>query len=449
MRDSKQIMELFEQQRAQTDAYVREGIEKNRKGELRIRVTDANGQAVPGAQIHVRQLTHAFRYGCNLFMLDELETDEKNAKYREIMRTFGNMYTLPFYWDATEPERGKTRYHKDSVKVYRRPAIDRCIEFCQENGIELREHALAYERFFPKWMYNLPMDEAWSELERRFQEISARYADKIPTIEVTNEVGHAPGQTALIQHPDYINRCFALAEKYFPHNQLGINEATRWAWDDKCRTCDKYYAYIENAMLKGARIDAIGMQYHMFFRSEDEYERTRPFYDPQNLIRHMDLYARFNKPLQITEVTIPAYTDLPEDEQLQAEIITQLFSIWFAHPAVEQIIYWNMIDGYAHLWDPDPETIRRSQGNMTLGENYYRGGLLRFDMSPKPAYFAIRNLFEKVWHTDEAAATNTDGECMLRGFYGDYEVEITLPDGTRTEKITLAKGTENTLNVII
>ena len=136
--------------------------------------------------------------------------------------------------------------------MYRRPAIDRCIEFCQENGIEPREHALAYERFFPKWMYNLPMDEAWSELEHRFQEISARYADKIPTIEVTNEVGHAPGQTALIQHPDYINRCFALAEKYFPHNQLGINEATRWAWDDKCRTCDKYYAYIENAMLKGA-----------------------------------------------------------------------------------------------------------------------------------------------------------------------------------------------------
>lgn len=449
MRDSKQIMELFEQQREQTAQFVREGVEKHRKGDLRIRVTDANGQAVPGAQVHLRQTAHAFRYGCNLFMLDELETDEKNAKYREIMRTFGNMYTLPFYWDATEPERGKTRYHKDSVKVYRRPAIDRCIEFCRENGIEPREHALAYEYFFPKWLYDAPVDEIKQALERRCQEISARYADQIRTIEVTNEMAHTKGRTALYEEPDYVNWCFELAEKYFPHNQLVINEVTRFAWGDCCRTSDKYYAYTEAAMLKGARIDAIGMQYHMFFRSEDEYERTRPYYDPQNLIRHMDLYARLNKPLQITEVTIPAYTDLPEDEQLQAEIITQLFSIWFAHPAVEQIIYWNMIDGYAHLWDPDPVKIRQSQGNMTLGENYYRGGLLRFDMSPKPAYYAIRDLFEKVWHTDESAATNSDGECTLRGFYGNYEVEITTPHGTRTQKMTLAKGAENTVHITL
>ena len=35
------------------------------------------------------------------------------------------------------------------------------------------------------------------------------------------------------------------------------------------------------------------------------------------------------------------------------------------------------------------------QGDMTSGENYYHGGLLRFDMSEKPAYQVIKELFQK------------------------------------------------------
>ena len=58
------------------------------------------------------------------------------------------MATLPFYWNDLEPEKGKQRYEKDSPKIYRRPTIDLCIEYCEQNGIEPREHALAYDAFF-------------------------------------------------------------------------------------------------------------------------------------------------------------------------------------------------------------------------------------------------------------------------------------------------------------
>ena len=196
-------------------------------------------------------------------------------------------------------------------------------------------------------------------------------------------------------------------------------------------------------MLKGARIDAIGMQYHLFNRAESEYANTRLTLNPKNLYRHMDLYSNFGKPLQITEVTVPSYSWEAEDEALQAEIIEKLYSVWFSHPNVEQIIYWNLVDGYAHFWDPDPEKIKASQGNMSLGENYYYGGLLRFDLSPKPAYEKIKELTQKRWHTETEIFTSESGIADFRGFYGNYTIEITANGKNEIREITLSKKSEN------
>lgn len=443
MSDRRRVLELFELQKAYTEKRVRDGIEKYRKTNACITMKDKQGNPIKGARIAIKQKTHEFKYGANLFMLDELETEEKNCRYKDIMANFGNMATLPFYWDATEPEKGKTRYGKDSLRIYRRPPIDLCVEFCDKHGIEPREHALAYDAFFPTWLYDADTEQVKEALETRCKQISARYAEKIPTIEVTNEMAWTKGKTAFYDEADYVEWCFKTAEKYFPNNQLVINEVTPLCWDDRCRATDKYYAYIQANLLKGARIDAIGMQYHMFFRKESEYEETRTFYSPEKLYQHMDLYSDFGKPLQITEVTVPAYSWEAEDEAIQAEIIENLYKIWFSHPYVEQIIYWNMVDGYAHLWNPDLDEIKKSQGDMTIGENYYYGGLLRFDLSPKPAYYAIKNLFESVWHTEEEIISDADGTVEFKGFYGGYEVAV----NGKTYTITLSKNTDN--NILI
>lgn len=424
MTERRRILDLFDDQSDYVEEKVSHGIETYRKSDGKVQVIDKNGDPVAGAKIKLSQKSHEFRFGANIFMLDELETPEKNEIYKKCFADVFNMATLPFYWDSLEPERGKPRYAKDSPKVYRRPAPDLCIEFCEEHGIEPREHALAYDHFFPTWLYDAEIDEIKRELERRYSEIAERYADKIPTIEVTNEMKHAKGRTKFYDDPDFVEWCFRLAEKYFPNNQLGINESRRFAWCDNCRTSDAYYAYTEAAILKGARIDAIGMQYHLFNKLEEEYAKTRQMLNPRLLYAHMDMYSRLGKPLQITEITIPSYSWDPDDEELQAEMLEKLYSVWFSHPNVEQIIYWNLVDGYAHLWDPDPEKIRASQGNMSLGENYYYGGLLRFDMSPKPAYLKLKELLQKKWHTEAEAVTDADGNAEFRGFYGKYDIEI-------------------------
>lgn len=440
MSERRKVLELFEQQKDYLDEKIKSGIENNRKGRFNLKIVRENGEPVPGAKVSVNQKSHEFRFGANIFMIDEFENEEKNELYKKSFAEVFNMATLPFYWNATEPEKGKTRYAKGSEKLYRRPPIDLCIEFCEKHGIEPREHALAYEAFFPSWLKNASVTEVKLALENRFKEISERYKDKIPTIEVTNEMEWKEGKTAFYKEPDYIEWCFKTAEKYFPANQLVVNEWSGLPWIDRCMATDKYYAYIEANMLKGARIDAIGMQYHMFFRAENEYEATRAYYNPKNLYEHMDLYSNFGKPLQITEVTVPAYSNKPEDEDLQAEILEKLYSIWFSHPNVEQIIYWNLPDGYAAF---------APQGDMTVGENYYYGGLLRFDLTPKPAFLKLKELIQKQWHTEEILATNACGETEINGFYGDYEVSVEALGKTVTKKISLLKKGKKDISIVL
>lgn len=351
MSERRKVLEAFEKQKDITKAITDAGIERYRKGNAHITLKDSDGNPLKNVKIKLKQKNHEFRFGANLFMLDELE--------------------------------------------------------------------------------------------RRYKEISERYSDSIPTIEVTNELEWEKGRTAIYDEPDYMEWCFKLAEKYFPKNKLVPNEIMRLCWEDRGKVTDKYYAYLEANMLKGCRFDAIGMQYHTFFKKVDEYEKTRPYYDPENLMKHMDLYARLGKPLQVTEITIPAYSNEAEDEAIQAEIIENLYKIWFSHPNMEQIIYWNTVDGYAHLWDPSPEKIKASQGDMTLGENVYYGGLLRFDLSPKPAYHTIKNLIQNVWHTDAEVTTDENGEAMMRGFYGEYDVTYTV-DGKESKKtIKISKEQQN------
>ena len=449
--DRQKVLKEFESNENFFKNVIYPNIEKYRKGDMTISIVDKDGKNVPWAKIKINQIKHEFKFGANLFMLDELETTEKNQLYKNYFKNIFNMATLPFYWNSTEPEKGKLRYDKNSEKFYRRPAIDLCMEYCEENKIEPREHALAYEQLFPNWLRGATVSEVKSELERRYKEISDRYKDKIPTIEVTNEMfwGHNSGITTFYNEIDYVEWCFKLAQRYFPNNQLVVNEYTEAFWGDNCRSTDRYYAYIEANMLKGARIDAIGAQFHMFENRENEIAKSSYLYNPICLYDHMNLYSNLSKHLQVTEITIPAYSNGSLDEEIQAKLIEYLYTVWFSHPNVEQIIYWNLIDGYAYVPNPTPEAIRRTQGNMSIGENVYYGGLLRFDLTPKPAYITLENLINKKWHTELDLVSNGEGRVDFRGFYGEYEIEIALGERTIKKSFTLSREKEKHLTFTI
>lgn len=434
-------MAKYEENRDYVDTRIREGIEQNRKGSCTLRITDKEGTPISGARIGIKQKTHAFYHGANIFMLDGFDSDELCAEYRRAFAEYFNLATVPFYWNTLEPNKGSPRYARDSEKVYRRPAPDLCMDYCAEKGIAAKLHCLFYDLYSPEWLIGMSEDEIFAEYDRRFSEISERYAGKMLEFEVVNELFVARNsKTPLNRMPNIAEYFFRLARKHFPADKLTINEAAQLPSLAKHKHYSPYYMFCENLILKGVPVDRIGCQYHLFTGvrafNEADYEKSVlegiPQNDPLMMFDALDTIGALGLPVELTEVTVPTFGDTIEDEELQADMLKLWYSVWFSHKAVDTIVYWNTADGYAYV-----------NPSGTRNENHCRGGLFHKDMSPKLSAVMQKNLFDKEWHTEQTLNTDEGGIASFRGFKGYYTASI----NGREFSFTLSDSTDVTLTV--
>lgn len=357
-------------------------------------------------------------------MLDELENDDDNLKYRESFKKYFNLATVPFYWDGLEPEEGKPRYDKNSPKVWRRPSPDRCIEYCEENGITPKLHCLVYDKFIPDWLPFGDMEKMEKLYKERFRQIAERYSGRLFEVEVINELLEEAGwkhKSVISDKRDITEWAFSLARQYFPDDTLVINEANPIVNLAKQDYRNAYYMLVENALKSGASIDKIGLQHHIFAgaraKNDEEYDKAISntghisMIDPALIFKGLDIMATLGLPLELTEVTIPTFGDTPEDEELQADLLELFYSVCFSHEAVQDIVYWNVPDGFAFAlggWD----------------ENRVRGGLLHHDYTPKKSADRLYKLTHEVWHTKEQLVTDRNGYVDFQGFFGEYTLNI-------------------------
>ena len=72
---------------------------------------------------------------------------------------------------------------------------------------------------------------------------------------------------------------FRTADKYLPENEITINDTQCNIWADAFNyDRSAYYMQIERELNKGTRIDAVGLQFHMFYPKEEEKEQTKYFF---------------------------------------------------------------------------------------------------------------------------------------------------------------------------
>lgn len=416
---------------ADAEARIAEGIEKNRKSDVTLRVEDAAGRPLPGAKVSIEQINSKFFFGANAFMLGSYSTPELNARYEEAFVGLFNSATIPFYWRDLEPEPGKLRFEEGSRPIARRPPPDRVVAFCEKHGLSSVGHPLVWDYVtysVPDWLSNNPAESAplW---EKRVRQIAQRYGNRIPRWDVVNEVCLTPGRIARsAPMPDnYARLAFKWAENALPQQAfLMINEETGYCLWSQARA--KYMELIQRLLDSGARISGIGHQFHIFSDESNRQAHAGEVFTPAVLLAALDDLASFSRPIHISEITLTSIEDDAAGREAQARLARDFYRLWFSHPAVHAITWWNFPDGGA-----------------TSDENKVACGLLDREMRPKPAYQALHKLIREDWRTRAAGVTQADGMVKLRGFHGQYRVGIEGNGAAKETTLAITPGDSTTI----
>ncbi|MBN1808455.1 MAG: endo-1,4-beta-xylanase [Planctomycetes bacterium] len=381
-------------------------IARNRRTGTLLRFVGPGGAVLPGVTARVRLARHAFKLGCNGFLLTAVDDRGLQQAYRDRFAALLNYATLPFYWGGYEPEPGGSR----------RDRLVEMAEWCRDNSVTAKGHPLVWHEVFPQWAGSLPDAEVLQRQEARVRSIVADFAGLIDIWDVVNE--------ATVSH-----RFDNAVGRWIKANGAAhcVAAALAWAHDaspdavllyNDFNVGEDFESLARRLLDDAAPVRTLGIQSHMH----------KELWRLERAWNVCETYARFGLPLHFTELTVLSgrlkaendndwhkrhddWLTAPEGERAQADYGEQLYTLLFSHPAVEAVTWWDFSDFQS--WQGAP------------------AGLLRPDMSPKPLYDRLYELFHKRWTTDVEITADADGRAHADCFYGDYAVDAAAPSGDR------------------
>jgi endo-1,4-beta-xylanase len=415
-------------------------IEKHRKGHAILQLVGPDGKAIEsGTAASIEQTGHAFLFGSNIFWLygrnfgadspDFPETEpEKLAAYIKYYTDMLNFATLPFYWWSFEAEEGKTEYDR----------VDHAIKWCSDNNIVVKGHPLAWNYIDPSWLSGTPDEVMDLQIKRTGDCVRRFKGTGLTVFDVVNEATdydrtgpreNAPLLTAGINAigvGPYLRQAFTAARTANPDAVLLINDY---------KSGEDYRDKVVSELVDGngkQMYDVIGIQSH-------QHSGAMPLTE---LWEICERFAPFGKPLHFTENTFVSgkqgwdlakqeegfeWVSTPEGEERQAHDVVRFYTTLFSHPAVEAITWWDFSDD-------------RSWMNAPCG-------FLRADMSPKPAYTELKRLIKEKWWTRTSAPVLSDGIAKVHGFYGQYDVTVTVDGKELSGSFEFDKNTAGLVTV--
>lgn len=365
-------------------------IEKHRKADLTIVVQNAQGKPVPGATVQVTMKRHAFGFGTAVDAHKLLRTGADNDKYREILATWFNRATL-----ENDLKANRWRTNRDTPQ--------KAVQWLRERNLDVRGHVMVW----PSWKWD-PAAETFKtdppalrkHIADHIKDIGGTMKGQLADWDVLNEP-HTNHDFMEVLGDDAMVEWFKLARQADPTAKLFVNDFD--IVEEDLPHQDAYEKTIRFLLDKGAPIDGIGLQGHWFYRPVA----------PDRMLEILDRFARFGKPLQITEFDVPERTD-----KARPEYTRYLLTLLFSHPAVESIVSWGFWEG-AH-WYPHAAYFNK-------------------DWTLRPNGQVFTDLVHKAWWTNAAGASDARGTYQTRGFLGDYEITVTHGGKTKTVKTALAR----------
>lgn len=362
-----------------------ERIERVRKGDLLVRVTDAQGRPVPGAKVRAKMLRHAFSFGTAIRARELAAFDDRATDgYRFAVENYFNraVFEKDLEWQAWETAKS----NRDPE--FRREWIDAANEWLGQRTLGTRGNYAVWGPIDDRGRG--PGDDPESTLPQR---ILAHISEKYDAL------GANISEWAVLNHPvatwaptlerrfglDLYAEIFRRTREHLPATiSTWVNESG--AIEGSGRRAE-FLRLLADLTAKGADITGVGFAGH---------------FDPASVRGIEEMYADFDRfaqivpNLQFTELDIDT-----TDEDFQARYLRDVLTIAFSHSNFCGILQWGFWEGLH--WRPN-------------------AALWRKDWSLKPAGQAYLDLVYKQWWTDTEAETGADGLARIRGFLGAYEV---------------------------
>jgi len=314
-------------------------------------------------------------FGCNAF-----GRGMKKAGVRGLYSRAFEFATLPFYLAALEREEGKPDYGR----------VDEILAWCEGQGIVPKGHPLwwGHAAGTPPWLEGADWAAAQRHCRRVVLRSVERYRGRIGIWDAINEAHDWANGLSLTQQQEVeITRiaCDAVREAnpdatVIVNNCLPFGENAATGQVNNGPVHEPMFTplrYLDAVMEAGVDFDVIGVQ--LYF----------PARDMLAVSRLLDEYARFGKPVHITEMGVSSgrrsrsaegetpqtvFTrgqwHAPWSERVQADWLEWFYTIACSRPDVEALTWWDFCD---------PAFIPS-------------GGLICEDGTPKEAYHRLLSL---------------------------------------------------------
>ena len=284
-----------------------------------------------------------------------------------------------------------------------RPAADRfdftrsdaLVDFAHQHNIKLRGHTLVWHEAIPTWFATTVTSEnAKQYLEDHISTVVGRYKGKMLSWDVVNEaVLPADGRPDGLRNspwmkllgPDYIEIAFRAAHNADPHLILTYNDYGV-EYDNEEDTDRRRYILelLRSLKAKGVPLDALGIQSHI--------KAGFPAVIGKDLREYMAAARNLGLQIFITELDVNEddlpYDDVAKRDEVIARTYTDFLTVALAEPAVKAVLLWGLSD--SHTWLNNGPTHHRKQPNRPQ-----RSLLFDKDYKPKPAFFAVRDAFDR------------------------------------------------------
>jgi len=386
-----------------TNAVSEETIEKLRPSAIQKRIKELRMgslivQTSPGVDVQVRQIRHEFLFGTAITnALVESEPDAMSASDRDMfLKILAENFNYAVHENALKWYDCEKQYGVVDYSV-----ADRIWEYCHDLNIPMRGHCIFWEKdeHIMPWLRELDNDRLRAAIKRRAIGVTEHFKGRIEEFDLNNEMINGDFFRRRLGY-GIVNEMAYMAKAGNPNVTLFVNDYGILC--DGGFNAQTYLIQIQNLLDNGVPIGGIGCQGHSatFLNVPMSAEHVQAT---------LDKLARFGLPIKITECLFDV-----QDEHMQADELRKILPIYFAHPAVEAVLFWGFWEG-SH-WKP-------------------WSALWKKDWTLTPQGQAFRDLVFREWWTQVSGHADASGRFQTDAFFGDYVIS----SNGSTQKVTLSR----------